>query len=165
MFADAGAAYDRLPEKWKQRVDPLFAIHDFSMTFGRGMTDEVRQKVFDPFFTTKDVGAGTGLGLSISHGIIDKHEGTIEVTSEHTSAGEVKLERSPRLRQLQKAFLHSSGTPFWLQSRLDARSMSSRSSSALPLQSSAAAVLRTDSKATGRRRTTHCRVPLVSDIV
>jgi signal transduction histidine kinase len=49
---------------------------------GEGMTDEVKKKLFDPFFTTKDVGKGTGLGLSISYGIIEKHNGKIEVKSE-----------------------------------------------------------------------------------
>jgi signal transduction histidine kinase len=38
-------------------------------------------KVFDPFYTTKPVGEGTGLGLPISHGIIEKHNGKIEVSS------------------------------------------------------------------------------------
>jgi len=49
---------------------------------GSGMSDEVKKKLFDPFFTTKDVGKGTGLGLSISYGIIEKHNGKIEVRSE-----------------------------------------------------------------------------------
>ncbi|HYV93945.1 MAG TPA: ATP-binding protein [Chitinophagales bacterium] len=46
------------------------------------MSEEVKQKIFDPFFTTKDVGKGTGLGLAISYGIIEKHNGKIEVKSE-----------------------------------------------------------------------------------
>ena len=49
---------------------------------GIGMSEEVKKKLFDPFFTTKEVGKGTGLGLSISYGIIEKHNGKIEVKSE-----------------------------------------------------------------------------------
>ncbi|MDJ0836913.1 MAG: AAA family ATPase [Acidobacteriota bacterium] len=48
---------------------------------GSGMTRETREKIFQPFYTTKPVGSGTGLGLSISYGIIQQHDGTIEVTS------------------------------------------------------------------------------------
>ncbi|MBS1773200.1 MAG: HAMP domain-containing histidine kinase [Bacteroidetes bacterium] len=48
---------------------------------GAGMPEEVKKRIFDPFFTTKDVGVGTGLGLSITYGIIEKHEGKIEVES------------------------------------------------------------------------------------
>ena len=48
---------------------------------GKGITDKVRKKIFDPFYTTKEVGKGTGLGLSISFGIVEKHNGNIEVKS------------------------------------------------------------------------------------
>jgi two-component system, NtrC family, sensor kinase len=48
---------------------------------GTGITEEVQKKIFDPFFTTKEVGKGTGLGLSISYGIVEKHNGEIEVFS------------------------------------------------------------------------------------
>ena len=49
---------------------------------GSGIAEEIRTKIFDPFFTTKEVGKGTGLGLSISYGIIEKHNGKLEVFSE-----------------------------------------------------------------------------------
>ena len=48
---------------------------------GEGMTPEVVDKIFEPFFTTKPLGKGTGLGLSTSIGIIQSHNGFIDVHS------------------------------------------------------------------------------------
>ncbi|MGH7455515.1 MAG: sensor histidine kinase, partial [bacterium] len=49
---------------------------------GKGMSEEVKKHLFEPFFTTKPVGEGTGLGLPITYGIIEEHDGNIEVYSE-----------------------------------------------------------------------------------
>ena len=47
---------------------------------GKGIDAKNIENIFNPFFTTKE--EGTGLGLAISYGIINRHEGEIEVTSE-----------------------------------------------------------------------------------
>ncbi len=49
---------------------------------GKGIPREHINRVFEPFFTTKGTGKGTGLGLSVSLGIVQKHEGVIEIESE-----------------------------------------------------------------------------------
>ena len=49
---------------------------------GCGMPKEHLSKLFAPFFTTKETGKGTGLGLAISYGIIQSHNGEIDVESE-----------------------------------------------------------------------------------
>jgi signal transduction histidine kinase len=62
-------------------VDGRYIEIKFTDT-GCGIPEENLNKLFDPFFTTKKVGEGTGLGLFVSHGIIEEHNGTIEVQSE-----------------------------------------------------------------------------------
>jgi signal transduction histidine kinase len=50
---------------------------------GKGIPQDIMDKIFNPFFTTKDAGKGTGLGLSISYDIVvQEHQGTLKVESE-----------------------------------------------------------------------------------
>jgi PAS domain S-box-containing protein len=48
---------------------------------GKGISEDIADKLFEPFFTTKQVGKGTGLGLSISYGIIKDCHGEIKATT------------------------------------------------------------------------------------
>ena len=47
---------------------------------GEGISETDLVRIFDPFYTTKD--NGNGLGLAITHGIIEQHNGTIDVDSQ-----------------------------------------------------------------------------------
>lgn len=48
---------------------------------GHGILPEHAAKLFTPFFTTKGEGKGVGLGLAVVYGIIQSHNGDIEVDS------------------------------------------------------------------------------------
>ena len=49
---------------------------------GAGIAPDVLPHIFEPFLTTKESGHGVGLGLAISRGIVERHNGRIEVASE-----------------------------------------------------------------------------------
>ena len=48
---------------------------------GAGIEAAHSARIFEPFFTTKPEGHGTGLGLTIVQGIVEKHGGTVRVSS------------------------------------------------------------------------------------
>jgi len=48
---------------------------------GEGIAPENLPKIFDPFFTTKAEGKGVGLGLAVLYGIVQAHDGEVEVSS------------------------------------------------------------------------------------
>lgn len=76
---DAGATLVQLAAS--RRPDPpkaLVTVQDD----GHGMTETEAQHAFDPFYTNRKDHGGTGLGLSIAHGIINGHDGSIDVRSD-----------------------------------------------------------------------------------
>jgi len=64
------------------RLEPgshvLIAVEDD----GPGIQAEVLERIFEPYFTTRPEEKGTGLGLSTVFGIVQSHQGEIQVESE-----------------------------------------------------------------------------------
>jgi signal transduction histidine kinase len=58
---------------------------------GGGMDKEVLGRIFTPFFTTKIDEKGTGLGLTVTQGIVQEHDGWIEVQSEAAKGSRFKV--------------------------------------------------------------------------
>jgi len=48
---------------------------------GTGMNEETRKRCLEPFFSTKGK-RGTGLGLAMVYGVMERHEGSVEIESE-----------------------------------------------------------------------------------
>jgi PAS domain S-box-containing protein len=48
---------------------------------GLGMDEDTRQRCLEPFFTTKGE-RGTGLGLAMVYGMLERHEGEVQIESE-----------------------------------------------------------------------------------
>jgi len=57
---------------------------------GIGMDEETRKRCLEPFFSTKGQ-RGTGLGLAMVYGVMERHEGSIDVASEMGRGTTMKL--------------------------------------------------------------------------
>ncbi len=81
LLVNAAQAIDERGDIYIQTRNRSDSVEISIRDTGCGIAKEHVGKLFDPFFTTKPVGEGTGLGLSISHGIIEEHNGEIQVDS------------------------------------------------------------------------------------
>ena len=58
---------------------------------GIGMNEKTRLHCLEPFFSTKATRGGTGLGLAMVYGMMQRHEGTIEIDSAPGRGTSVRL--------------------------------------------------------------------------
>ncbi|MEH1965663.1 AAA family ATPase [Nostoc sp.] len=84
--SNSGRIFEEIQDKPnKITIQTSLKDHQVQITIadnGKGMNEEVKQKVFDHLFTTKAVGKGTGLGLAIAQQIVmEKHGGSIHCNS------------------------------------------------------------------------------------
>ncbi len=63
LFADMYAAYEALDEATKTQIDALVAVHDFTQTFGHGMSKEERRKAQEQY-------------PQVEHPVVCTHPGT-----------------------------------------------------------------------------------------
>ena len=70
--------------------DAPFALIEVTDT-GTGMTPEVRSHALEPFYTTKPRGQGTGLGLPIVLGIVQDHNGVLEIETEEGKGCKIRI--------------------------------------------------------------------------
>jgi signal transduction histidine kinase len=67
---------------------------------GRGIHEDVLDKIWDPFFTTKEM--GTGLGLGIVKNIIESHGGSIQILNREEGGARVTVELPVDLSQQEE---------------------------------------------------------------
>lgn len=76
---------------------------------GTGMPESVRARCLEPFFSTK-AERGTGLGLSMVFGIIQRHEGTLEIESTEGEGTTFRISFPSQVRTFAAA-THENVTP------------------------------------------------------
>jgi PAS domain S-box-containing protein len=80
-------ALDAMPKGGKLNLDGRYDADKDRVIItvedsGPGIAPENRAHIFEPFFTTKKDGHGVGLGLSTVYGIIERHNGTVNVENQ-----------------------------------------------------------------------------------
>ena len=63
---------------------------------GMGMDEQVRSRCLEPFFSTKSHRGGSGLGLAMVYGMIQRHQGNVDIESTPGSGTSIKLTFPPR---------------------------------------------------------------------
>lgn len=85
LINNASDAIQKLPERWiRVGAESKGELVRITVTdSGKGIPEDVRDRIFEPFYTTKPSGMGTGLGLHISHSLAAQHGGSLTIDPAH----------------------------------------------------------------------------------
>lgn len=82
---------EEMPERYNSNAVPgkfnVITVHDS----GPGIPADLQAKVVEPFYSTRLQRLATGLGLSEAYGILQAHEGWVEITSQPGQGTVVQL--------------------------------------------------------------------------
>ncbi len=79
IIETSGVKFDEFAVALSPQARPGSFVRLSVSDSGCGIPPEILPKIFEPFFTTKDIGKGTGLGLATVFGIVQQHQGWINV--------------------------------------------------------------------------------------
>jgi prepilin-type N-terminal cleavage/methylation domain-containing protein/prepilin-type processing-associated H-X9-DG protein len=82
LLRTSSVSFNQTDIAGKPGKSPGNFIHLAVSDTGAGIAPELQTRIFEPFFTTKEPGKGTGLGLATVFGIVEKHQGWIEIESQ-----------------------------------------------------------------------------------
>jgi two-component system NtrC family sensor kinase len=82
LIVNAQHALQEMPAPRRIEIETSREGNDLQIVIadnGPGVPAEIRSRIFDPFFTTKPQGAGTGIGLTFSLGVVQAHNGRLDL--------------------------------------------------------------------------------------
>jgi len=86
-------AFDAMPQGGTLRISCVATESEAVIRFtdtGVGIPHENLAQLFEPFFSTKDV-QGAGLGLAVTYGVVSRHGGRIEATSDGATGATIAV--------------------------------------------------------------------------
>jgi two-component system, cell cycle sensor histidine kinase and response regulator CckA len=82
VIETSGVEFDEFAASQSPQMRPGSFVRLSVSDSGCGIPPEILPKIFEPFFTTKGIGKGTGLGLATVFGIVQQHQGWVNVYTE-----------------------------------------------------------------------------------